>query len=47
MKKFGEIFWQHGDVSAHRFIYKGTIVAIGGCHHQPVANVIHISTALF
>jgi hypothetical protein len=46
-KKFGGKFWQHGGVSAHQFIYKGTTVATRGCHHQPIANVIHISTALF
>jgi hypothetical protein len=46
-KKIGWKFWQQDDVSTQRFIYKGTTVATGGCHHQSIANVIHISIALF
>jgi CO dehydrogenase/acetyl-CoA synthase delta subunit len=46
-KFFGKKFWQHGDVSAQRFISKGTTVAMGGCHHLSIANVTRISVALF
>jgi hypothetical protein len=33
-------------VSAQWFIYRGITVATGGCHHQPVTNVILILFAL-
>jgi hypothetical protein len=46
-KSFGRKLLQHGDVSVQWFIYKGTTMAMGGCHHLPIANVIHISIALF
>jgi hypothetical protein len=46
-KFFGVKFWQHGNVSAQQFIYMGTTIATGSCHHQLVANVIRISIVSF
>jgi hypothetical protein len=31
--------------ATQRFIYRRITVAMGGCHHQPVTNVIRISIA--
>jgi hypothetical protein len=55
---FGGKFWQPDDVSeslwglgfantVQQFIYRRIIVPTGGCHQQPVANVIYISIAQF